>query len=219
MVKLRSGKSYLNRTYFNYKVEDFNSLIFYITDELKINDYKVYLKNLIYKKPNIYKDFNEILKYSKCIKTYVGTKGGKYYYLNGKKKYFNATNKEKYRRNQKLEEISILISKFMTNYKKIIKEYQKIKSEYVELCSICYSNIKKGDKIVMCKNRIIDSKNGSVKNIIHPYHKTCFDTNLQYAHIPFICKTKFGTKETIKLYECPYCRQKKINTKDIYTVM
>ena len=54
MVKLRSGKSYLNRTYFNYKVEDFNSLIFYITDELKINDYKVYLKNLIYKKPNIY---------------------------------------------------------------------------------------------------------------------------------------------------------------------
>jgi hypothetical protein len=218
MVLLRSGKSYLDRTYFNYKVEDFNNLIFYITDELKVTGYKDYIKNLIDKKPNIYKDFNQIINLSKCIRTYNGIKGGKYYKHNGKKYYITSKNKNTYLRNQKLEEIYLLISKFIKNYEKIIKTYKKIESKYAQLCSICYSNIIQGDKIVMCKSRIINIKLGSDNNIIHPYHKSCFDTNLQYANIPYIYKSK-PNGETIKLYECPYCRQKKINVKNVYTVI
>lgn len=99
--------------------------------------------------------------------------------------------------------------KFINNYEKVIKNYRKIEKKYVQLCSICYSNIKQGDKIVTCIN---------TNNIIHPYHKTCFDTNLHYVDLPYVCKTIRGG-ETIKLYECPYCRQKRINIKKVYTVI
>lgn len=87
MVKLRSGKSYLDRTYFNNKVDDFNELILFITNKVKVKNYKIYLKNLVSKEPNIYKDFNNIVSLRTSIKVYEGSKGGKYYISKGKKNY------------------------------------------------------------------------------------------------------------------------------------
>ena len=218
MVKLRSGKSYLDRNYFNKKIDNFNILISFITNTLKANNYKTYLKNLTYKSPDIYKDFNKIIHLKPYLTTYKGTKGGKYFILNRKKYYLTSNNSNNYLRNEKLEEISLLISKFINNYEGIIKSGKQIEHKYAELCSICYSEIKKGEKIVVCRNRTMNINTGQCVNmIIHPYHKTCFDTNLQFANVPYLNKTK-SNGDVFKLYECPYCRQKKININNVYTV-
>lgn len=216
MVLLRSGKSYLDKKHFNNKVDNFNELILHITKNLKINDYKSFLKNLTHIKPNIYKDFNEIIYLNRYTEIFFGAKGGKYFIIKKKKYYITHNNKNTYLRNEKLDEIAILISKFLKNYTKLIKNHNQISSDYVKLCSICYSDIEKGDKIVMCNTRTI-FHGKIINNIIHPFHKTCFDANIQYADVPYNCKTKING-DVIKLYECPYCRQKKINILKVHTV-
>ena len=219
MVLLRSGKSYIHIKNLNDIISRMNKLIFYITDIANVKDILSYMQKLTITKSNIYIDFIDIIKNNNIVVIHHGPCGGKYFVLDGKKKYIgqnhNLRNNLNYNlRNRKQEELAIAISKFLINYTKLIKNCNKISNKYVPQCAICYTTIVVSDRIVACIN---------ANNVIHPYHTKCFNINLHHIQVPYIIKTSETTEisetsENIKYYECPYCRKKNIDIKDIYLV-
>lgn len=187
MVKLRSGKIYIDQNLFNYKIEQIN----YLIKNKYLLPYQNELENF----------YLEIHKLDQEIQIKNGKRGGKYFEYDGKKLYLDRLNKtflnsNNFRLNL-YENIWVKISEFLIYYKKLsIKKYIKNNNLF---CLICYSLIEKGEKLNICNTN-------KKKHIFHNY---CFKESLKYC-------SPYHTINLDILKNCPYCYQKTIDEKNIY---
>jgi len=156
MVKLRSGRIYIDENLFNYKIEYINYLI--------KNKYLSIYQNEV---ENFYHEIKKLEKKTQ-IKIQKNSKYLEYY---GKKIYLNSLNIDNlnnYRLNL-YENIWIKISNLILYYKKL-KKKKYIKNDNL-YCLICYCLIKKKEKLNICNNN----------NKKHIFHNYCFKESLNYS--------------------------------------
>jgi len=206
MVKLRSGKSYIIKEFYNKKVFQFNDLI----EKFK-NKYGNIKHNNIVKAEhnkkkhilnNALKNYREIIKLNHILEIYTGKRGGKYYMYNNRKYYITADKfcKNSLKRIALYEELWLKISKFISMYTKLFNLNNDIK--YIKNnkfnCLICYTYINKADELTVCKSN----------NILHVFHKNCFKL------IPI------NKQDHVFNYaECPYCKKHNIDIHTIYKII
>ena len=204
MVKLRSGKVYLDKHSFNAHIIKFNDF-----SEKFLQKYN-FLKNI--KKCDLKQEhkilcdkFNEILSYNQYIKLKIGHRNRKYFLFKKKRYYVDISKKNVNLRIELYDKLWILTCEFkkryehMLNLKKVNIKPTKL-SENNNTCLICYGKIKKGDIINMCENSTLK----------HAYHKKCFNELIKYN-----CPKYTVDILQNKLYECTYCKIG-INNKELF---
>ena len=225
MVKLRSGTVYIDTLGLDNLIDKYNGLLKTIIFKYSkwllsqeesgnaihnldnTNNDIIAAINILNKKyTNIRKDYLNIKNLDKSLKLYKGPKAGTFYIYRKKKHYVKKCNNNYFKRKLLYEDLWMLLLQFIKNYKNV--DYVNYINAIDKHCLICYLKFDKKDKVLVCKD--INSE--------HLYHKKCFSDNLKYVDVPFIYKTEFHTHKTIKLYECQYCRKKKVNIRKIYHV-
>jgi len=187
MVKLRSGKIYIDQNLFNNKINEMN----YLIKNKYLSTYRNELENF----------YLEIKELDEGIQIKKGKRDSKYFEYNGKKIYLNELNKTYLNNNNfrlnLYENIWIKISEFLIYYKNL-KKKKYIKNGNL-ICLICYSLIKIGEKLNVC----------NINNKKHIFHNYCFKESLKYC-------SPYHTINLDILKNCPYCSQKTIDVRNIY---